>query len=477
VIQLPFDIAPLLDALGWAVSLVAGVLALYEYLKKKRIQQTLSRQKEVGFKENLSKGLAMLPDVPEFERNSVQKTIANKYLLEYIRATSLDDPAALVSVWEKISSDIGKSIESNAKHHSSAIKAGLSECVSFLFLSHYAKNRAQELIRNLLTKNNPLERNIARYHYALTNTSRSLNEFLNFYSSCSEAQVEEIITVLRGEEYKCISQLLVSEKWQRRMNELLRDYVSKRQLSFNSLVNDLLEANPLPKLFVLFKNEGAGGEQEEQEEGKLRLVSAKLKELRQNKKADMISPMASVHFLKDRATINDFLDTLPEDSDNNYVIFTGEIDPLSISIKTSDRLVGKPMKLYSNLQNFRDMKDIYEAIMIRFGIRPIEIIEKADIGFLFEPKTEQLSDALRKNSVNMLKDLGMFSGKEIRFLTELRNLDENDVGYLGKLISDNCHVSPSEGKKIAGQAVSEAKELHDALYGALDRAMPGVQAQ
>lgn len=471
MIHVSVDVVSVFDALGWGLTVVAGGIAIYEYLEKKKIHETLLKQKEVGFVENLSKGLAMLPDVPEFDKSAAQKTLAEKYLVEYVGATNLDDPVALVNVWEKISSEVGEMIESNARRHYSTISPGLSECISFLFLSHYAKNRSQELVRGLLTRAKSLEKNIARYYHALGQAPRSLEELLKLYSACSEAQVEGIVTVLRGEEYKRVSELFVSEKWQRRLNEQLREFVNKRQLSYNSLINGLLEANPIPKLFVLFKNEGAEGEQEEQEEGKLRLVSAKLKELRQQKKANMISPMASVHFLRDRATISNFLDSLPEDSDNNYVIFSGEIDPLTISIKTSDRLVGKPMKLYSNLQSFRDMKEIYEAIMIRLGIRPSEIIETADIGLLIEPKTEKLTDALRKHSASIIQDLREFSGKDLRLLTDLRILDENDTGKLGELMSNACHVSPSDGRKLAGQAVKEAQELYDALYAALDVAM------
>ena len=117
-----------------------------------------------------------------------------------------------------------------------------------------------------------------------------------------------------------------------------------------------------------------------------------------------------------------------------------------------------------NLQKFRDVKNIYETIILRLGLKPSDIIETADIGFLVESKTDKLSIDLRKNSNKILQELSDYSNKKFLTLTDLRNLDEDDIGYLGYLIAKNCNLRQSEGREISNQICNEAKELYKAVY-------------
>lgn len=121
-----------------------------------------------------------------------------------------------------------------------------------------------------------------------------------------------------------------------------------------------------------------------------------------------------------------------------------------------------------NLQRFRDLRKIYETIILKLGLKPSEVIETADIGFLIEPKDDELSNSLRKYSNDILDELSKYSGKKFVILTDLRHMDEDDIGYLGSLISKKCGLQSSQGRDIAKQIFSEAKELYEAIYEPLD---------
>jgi len=133
-----------------------------------------------------------------------------------------------------------------------------------------------------------------------------------------------------------------------------------------------------------------------------------------------------------------------------------------------DRLDGHPARLYLNLQKFRDLKKIYEAVILRLGIRPKEIIEKADLGFLIEPKSEKLSKALRQHSENIMKQLSDYGKRTFSMLTDLRAIDEDEKGFLGHLIAQECNMRESEGRELAQGIAAEARELHNAFYSPIN---------
>jgi hypothetical protein len=456
----------ILSISGWIIGAVSFAYAIYEHYDKKRIEKTIDEQKRSSFLENLKKTLSVfLPDFPEFGINNAIKSVGGRYILDYLKATNIEDPSNLLAVWEKTAVELGSTIQKQAQKNCQA-PSGLAEYITFHFLSHYSKDRAREYL-NSLSVNKDTEENFARYCISFTQSPGNIAELIKNFKACSREQISGVLATLKGEELKRVVDLLATQKWNRRVIERIREYVRVREVSYNSLVNKMIETNPAPRLFIIFKNEGTDPEAED-EESSLRPVSRKLRELRNSEKADLISPMTSIYFLKDNSTMEDLLKALPEGVENNYVLFAGEVDPLSIKVRTSDRLEGHPMKLYMNLQKFRDLKNIYETIILKLGLKPSEIIETADIGFLVEPKTDELSKDLRKHSKLILEELTKYSNKKFSTLTDLRNLDEDDIGYLGSLIAKNCGLQKSEGRDISKQIHDEAKELYKAIYEPLE---------
>lgn len=424
-------------------------------------------QKKTAFIESLRKDLSVfLPNFPEFKIDETVKSVGSKYLVEYIESTNIGDPNNLLSIREKAAVELGSMIQNNVQKKYQSSASGLKEFVVFSFLSHYSKYRAQEYL-NKISKQQNMGENFARYYFAIGEFPKNLEELLQNFKACSVERANNIIRTLKGEELERVIELLSSQKWNRRIIERIREYLRIREISYNSLVNKILETNPAPRLFILFKNEGTEPESNEEESGH-RPVTTKLRELRFNENVDLISPMTSIYFVKDNSTIEELLNSLPSGIENNYVLFVGELDPLSVNVRTSDRLEGHPEKLYMNLQKFRDLKNVYESIILKLGVKPSEIIETADLSFLIEPKSESISDNLRKNSKDILKKLSKYSGRTYEVLSDLRNLDENDIGFLGSLITKYCKIQPSEARCISEQIFKEAKELHRSLYAEID---------
>lgn len=464
--QKRIEMIDLLGISGWIIGIISLIYALYEHYDKKRIERTVEDQKKSGFLDNLRKTISVfLPNFPEFGVNDAINHVGKKYILDYLNATNTEDPNNLLNVWERVAIETGNSIQKKTQKNAPKTPNGLAEYVTFCFLSHYSKDRAKEYLNTISQKS--VQDNFARYYFAFSRSPNNLTELLKDFGSCSSDQVNGILATLKGEELGRVVDLLATQKWNRRIIERVREYVRVREISYNSLINKMIETNPAPRLFLVFKNEGTDPESED-EDSSLRPVTKKLRELRSNEKAELISPMTSIYFLKDNSALEDLLKTLPEGVENNYVLFAGEVDPLTVNVRTSDRLDGHPAKLYMNLQKFRDLRNIYEAIILRLGLRPSEIIETADIGFLVEPKTDELSRNLRKHSKNILKELSKYSNKKFSTLTDLKNLDEDDIGYLGSLIAKNCGLKQSEGRDISKQIFVEAKELYKALYEPFD---------
>jgi hypothetical protein len=451
---------------GWIIGVISLVYAIYEHHDKKKIAKIIEEQKKSGFLGSLKKTLsAFLPDFPEFGTGDAVNYVGEKYILDYLKATNTDDPNILLVVWERAALEIGNAIQKQTQKKSQA-PSGLAEYITFQFLSHYSKDRAREYLGSI-SRNGSVEENFARYYFSFSRSPTDLTKLIKDFSTCSIEQINGILATLKGEELKRVVDLLASQKWNRRAVERIREYVRVREVSYNSLVNKVIETSPVPRLFLIFKNEGMDPEAED-EDSSLRPLTKKLRGLRNAEKAELISPMTSIYFMRDGSTMEELLKNLPGEVENNYVLFAGEIDPLSICVRTSDHLDGHPAKLYMNLQRFRDLKDIYETIFLRLGLKPSEIIETADIGFLVDPKTDELSRDLRKHSNTILEQLSQFSDKRFSTLTDLRNLDEDDVGYLGSLIAKSCGLRQSEGRDISKQIFNEAKELYEAIYQPLD---------
>ena len=460
-----FDFNLFLAVSGWIFGIVSLCVALVEHFQKKQAQETLDQLKKTGFSDTLKRTLSLiLPTMPELNFDNAIRHVSHKYLVTYLRATSMEDQAALVDVWEKIGVEIGTLIQKQAQQHRPRIQRGMAECIAFMFLSHYSKNRGQEYFRKISMQNEDLGLEIARYYLALSKMPRNLSQLLKEHGECSGDDVQGAVASLRGEEYKRVAELFASEKWNRRMMERLREFVRARQMSYNSLANKVLETNPLPKLFLIFKNEGAEPESEEEETDRPRPVKGALVELRKKGKADLIAPMTSVYFVRDDAALNELLSRLPEGEENNYLVFAGAVDPLTVQIKTSDRLDGQPAQLYDRLVRFRDYKEFCESILLRLGVKPSEIIETADLSFLADTKDVKLSDMLRRHSKMIVDKLGEFRGKKTLALTELRELDEDDIGYFGSLLAENCGLSQSAGRDLAEKIVEESRELYSAMY-------------
>jgi hypothetical protein len=454
---------------GWIIGVVSLIIAVYEYYEKKRIEKVVDEKKKSAFLENMKKTLSVfLPNFPVFGIDKTVKSVGGKYLLDYIDATNTEDPSNVLIVWEKAAVELGRTIQNYAQQKNSTIPDGLAEFIAFYFLSHYSKEISHDYLAKIAKQGN-IGESFARYYFAISRSPRNLTNLIKDFNSCSSEQVQNILAALRGEEFKRVVELFANQKWNRRIIERLREYVGVREVSYNSLVNKILETSLAPRLFLVFKNEGVEPQLEE-EDTSARPVTSKLRQLRSSEKAELISPMTSIYFLKDNSAMEELLKALPGGIENNYVLFAGEVDPLSVSVRTSDRLQGHPARLYMNLQKFRDLKDIYETIILKLGLKPSEIIETADIGFLIEPKSDKLSESLRKHSKSILKELSQYSKRTYSILTDLRNMDENDVGFLGHLIAQKCNLRQSEGRELAKQILGDSQELYDSIYRPLDAA-------
>jgi len=456
-----------LNLSGWIIGFISFCIALQEHHAKKKIEKAVEDLKRTGFSNGLKKTLSMiLPQIRELRMNEVAQSISQKFLLEYLRATNVEDENILTDVWEKVAFETGNMIQTKVQEQVPSIPKGLAECVTFMFLSHYSKTRAQEYLMTIAKRDKSLQERLGRYYLALSRSPNDCSDLMNLYNACSEEETEAVLISLKGEELTRVAELFASEKWSKRTVERLREYVRVRQMSYNSLASKVLETNPIPRLHILFKNEGIETETEEEEE-RTRAVRGALLALRRKGKADLIAPLTSVYFMKDPAVVNELLSALPTGEESNYLVFTGAIDPLTVTIKTSDRLEGKPAELYDRLLRFRDYKEFYESIMLKLGVRPSEIIETADLSFLVEPITRELFDALRRRSKTVMDELSRFSGRRISLLTDLRDLDQDDVGYLGTLIAEHCALSQSASRELAVKIVNESKELYDAIYGSV----------
>lgn len=458
-----FDLNLFLTISGWLLGIVSLFVALKEHLDKNRVQKTLEQLKSSEFAENLKKSVAILfPAIRELGLDSAVSKTSEKYLLDYLKYTTLDDPNALLNVWEKAAISIGSSIEENVKRASTGLPGGLSECVAFMLITHYSPNRGREYLDSKTRVNKALENNLVRYYISLRNSPSTLTSFIEQFRACSADEVTLTAASLRGDEFKRIVDLFDSQKWNKRMVERMREFVHVRQMSYTSLATKMLETSPLPRLFILFKNEGVEGSEEVI--GKGRVVQNILHDLKQQGKIELIAPLAPVYFIKDSQTVEFILSKLPEGEANNYLVFTGALDPLAVNIKTSDKLEGRPALLYENLIKFRNQREVYASILLKLGVKPSDVIEKADIGFLVEPKSDDLSDALRTNSPKLMKKLGDFAKRRLDLLTDLRNLDEDDLGYFGTILAEAAGLSQTEGHTLAEQISNESKELYKALY-------------
>jgi hypothetical protein len=459
-----FDANIFFGATGFVFGVVGTFIAVEEYLKNGKLKKIIDGIKNEGFAQNIKKGLDMLPNISDLELQEVAQQLSSKYLIPYLNASNTGDQNNVLNLWEKVALDVGKTVDSNIRRSNSSAPSGLSEYIAFSFLSAYSKDRAQDFLTNVVSRHPSTEANFARYYLSAKNNPRSIADILRKFETFSKEEVEAILTGLKGQIPTKIAELFRNAKWNQRMVERLREFVNNRNLSYNSIVGKLLETNPMPKLYFIFKNEGTEPETEDAPaNGKI--VLAKLNEMRSKGEINAITNMASIYFGKDETAIRRFLESLPSGTENNYVVFVGEVDPLTMNVKTSDKLDGVPERMYLNLQNFRDFKDIYEGIIVKLGLKPSEIIETADLGFLLEIKTTALSDALRKHSESIKKELGDNIGRAIEALTDLKNLDEDEIGQFADILSKKCNLKPSNGREIALKIVKESKELYDSVYG------------
>ena len=87
---------------------------------------------------------------------------------------------------------------------------------------------------------------------------------------------------------------------------------------------------------------------------------------------------------------------------------------MAVRVETSDRLEGHPARLWENLLKFRNYKE---------------------------------------------------SKRNLSSLTDLRQLDEDDIGSFALLLSSSCGLTPSDSRGLAERIVVEAGELYRAIYG------------
>lgn len=459
-VSLDFELA--LAISGWIIGVVSLYIAIKERRERKQSEKTVQDLKKSEFSETIAKAVSSIfPSFPEFKWKDAARAVSAKHLLGYLRAVSSDDPNVLLDTWAKVAVSLGDLAQNNTGLDVSSPK-GLAECVCFMTLSHFSRTRGREYINSLERSDEKGLEGLTRYYLAFNASPNSLSELVNSASAASEEQIRFALSSLRGQEFERVLELFEDQKWSRRMIGRMREILHIRQISYPTLATTVLEANPLPRLFIVFKNEGV--EETEDEVGKGRVVQSILHKLRAENKVELIAPLAPVYFVRNKETINEFLSALPEGESSNYLVFTAAVDPLTVNIKTSDKLEGKPAMLYENLVRFRSEREVYESILLRLGLHPGEIIETADLGFLVEPKTEPLTTALRSNSARILRAVSDFSKKNLGLLTNLRNLDDDDIGFFGSRLAEASGLSESEGRRLAEQIVKEATELFRALY-------------
>lgn len=459
------DFSAIFNISGWSIGLVGFILAVYEFRKRRSAEETLDRLRESSFSQTLRNAVeAALPNFDAFKLSRLIPLLATKYAVDYLEKVTVGDQSALLDFWGEIGVDLGRNIAQTATHSAGAIPQGLSECSSFLFISQFSPGRARAFFRQV--REDSLQQNIARYYYGLTSSPNTFDEILSRFRSCSDEEATGLLAKLRGDETGSFVRLLQSEKWSKRIAARMKEVLRNRKVSYNALANKVIETNPIPRLYLLFKNEGTEPEEEENESG-MRPIQRVMRELRDKGEATLISSTAPIYFLKDGNALGKVMEGLPQE-DSNYVVFSGAIDPLSMNVKTSDRLDGHPARIYENLLRFRDYKEIYESIALRLGLSPSEIIDTADLGFLLEPKTEELGAVLSKNSRRILDTLSEFTHRQVRLLTDLRNLDDDDVGFLGSTLAKICNLTQVEGRRCAERIASQSKELYDIMYSSTD---------
>jgi hypothetical protein len=67
-----------------------------------------------------------------------------------------------------------------------------------------------------------------------------------------------------------------------------------------------------------------------------------------------------------------------------------------------------------------------------------------------------------------MKQLGDYSKKAFSMLTDLRDLDDDEKGFLGHLVAQECNMRESEGRELAERIAAEAQELHNAFYSPIN---------
>jgi hypothetical protein len=460
-----FDLGFFLTISGWIFGVIALFIAVKEHFDKRNAERTLETTKKAGFEDNLRKAiLNLVPSIPEFQVDVAARIAAKAHMIEYLRATSVDDPQETLDVWENVGITLGRQIAENARQSDASLPKGLAECISYMFISHYSKDRGRDFLISRSKRDDELGENIARYYSALGRQSENIRLMMERFRAGSRDQAVAILSTLRGEELQRVAELFESEKWNKRMVSRMREYLRTRQMSYTSVASKVIEANPIPRLFILFKNEGAEPESEE-ETTHMRVVQSKLYQLRQEGKAELISPLAPIYFIKEEAVVRQLMESLPEGDKNNFLIFSGAVDPLSVRIETSDRLVGHPARLWENLLKFRNYKEVYESMILKLGMRPSEIIETSDLGFLVEPKTDKMAELLSLHSREIISQLRIDSKRGLSSLTDLRQLDEDDVGSFALLLAKFCNLTPSDSRELAERIMEEARELYKAIYG------------
>lgn len=461
----PLDfILDILAVTGWGLAVFQTVMWYSERRKKRQLETAVKNEKDTALLENIRKGLLALPDLPSMKSEALLTKLPEKYTGLYIQATSINDQERVLDIWESIGKEIGQNIENEIRRNHPSLPSGLAQAVTFLFISHYSVPRSHEYLK-LSTFGNPqLETNVARFYHAFSTAPKSLESMLSDFEVCTAEQQSAAIASMRGELLEKVTQLFVSEKWQKRITERLREFVREREMSIDSVINSVIETTPTPQLFLVFKNEGKEDEPEGSESRSGRVLTRRLSELCNEGKAELISYISPIYFIRDPEVISNLTSNLPSGEENNFVVFSARLDPLTMRVRTSDIFHGRPAELYRNLQRFSDTRQLYEALITRIGIRPSDLIETADIGFLLEPKTPAMSNSLRSYSTQILADLRTGTNKNIANLTDLGSLDPNETRYFGSLIADKCKFAQSVGKDIAEKIVSDARLLHESVY-------------
>ena len=459
------DLSLFIELSGWIIGVVGLALAVFEYQKRRAAENTLNQLRESSFTQTLRTAVyAAIPSLDVFSLPEIIKRLSSQHSAEYLEKVVIGDQTVLLEFWDKVGLDLGAQLGEKASRYAKNIPQGLGECSTFLFISQFSPLRARAHFRQIHDKH--LQEDVARFYFALTNPSSDLDEILSRYKSCNEEEVVGLLAKLRGEELSSIVNLIQSDKWSKKVASRMKEVLQTRKVSYNSLTNKVIETNPIPRLYLLFKNEGAEPEQDE-ESAKMRPVQQLMHNLREKNEATLVTSTAPVYFLKDGDALSKVINNLPQTEDSNYIVFSAAVDPLSVNVKTSDRLDGHPAGIYENLLRFRDYREVYESIALRLGLSPNEIIETADLGFLIEPKSEDLAAQLSKATKQILGELSEFSGRRLKLLTDLRDLDDDDIGYLGNLMSKFCSLSQAEGRKYAERIAEQAKELYELMYAPL----------